>query len=810
MRNHSTLSTHLSRLPSKLKPKTPLNLNPLPIFTISTLIPSSNSSTPFFPAHHDFHRKRRKFAHLLQLRVPPTGPNRCYYKKIHGQMIVSGCHSDIYLTNILLNSYSKSDRLDDARQVFDKMSDRNLITWSSMLSTYTQHGCGEEALLLFTELQECCRDLYHNEFILASVVSACTQLRAVVEGAQVHCFVIKTGFDRDVFVGTCLVGFYSKNGRIEAAKMVFDDMPVKSNVTWTAIIVGYSESGRSDVALQLFNRLTESDVVPDRYVLSSVISACSALGLLESGKQIHAYVLRNGIDTDLSVTNSLIDFYAKCHKVKMSKKLFNQMDVKNVVSWTTMIAGFMQNSCDWEAMRHFFEMSRLGWRPDSFTCTSILTSCGSLRALEQGRQVHSYTIKTNLEMDDFVKNGLIDMYAKCNSLVDAKEVFDIITEHNVISYNAMIEGYASRDMLFEPLGLFQEMRLRSLHPTQLTFVSLLGLSASLSALDLSKQIHGLIVKFGVSLEIYVGSSLVDVYSKCLCTKDARNVFEGMIERDIVVWNAMVSGYTLNRQGEEALKLFLQLKFLGMKPNEFTYVALVTASSDLVSLIHGQQFHSQLIKIGLDLESYVSNALLDLYAKCGSIKDARKIFDDIPHRDVVCWNSMISRYAEHGYAQEAVDMFDLMRVEGVVPNYVTFVGVLSACSHVGLVESGLNHFESMMSMFGIEPGVEHYVSIVSLLGRAGKLDKAKEFIEQMPIEPAAIVWRSLLSACRAAGEVDMGKHAAEMAISLDPKDSGSYILLSNILASKGLWNDVEIVRQKMRGNEVLKEPGHSWI
>ncbi|KAK9114610.1 hypothetical protein Syun_021407 [Stephania yunnanensis] len=620
------------------------------------------------------------------------------------------------------------------------MSDRNLITWSSMLSTYTQHGCGEEALLLFTELQKCCCDLYHNEFILASLVSACTQLRAVVEGAQVHCFVIKTGFDRDVFVGTCLVGFYSKNGRIEAAKMVFDDMPVKSNVTWTAIIVGYSESGRSDVALQLFNRLTESDVVP--------------------------------IDTDISVNNSLIDFYAKCHKVKMNEPI--------------------------------------GLETDSFTCTSILTSCGSLRALEQGRQVHSYTIKTNLEMDDFVKNGLIDMYAKCNSLVDAKEVFDIITEHNVISYNAMIEGYASRDMLFEPLGLFQEMRLRSLHPTQLTFVSLLGLSASLSALDLSKQIHGLIVKFGVSLEIYVGSSLVDVYSKCLCTKDARNVFEGMIERDIVVWNAMVSGYTLNRQGEEALKLFLQLKFLGMKPNEFTYVALVTASSDLVSLIHGQQFHSQLIKIGLDLESYVSNSLLDLYAKCGSIKDARKIFDDIPHRDVVCWNSMISRYAEHGYAQEAVDMFDLMRVEGVVPNYVTFVGVLSACSHVGLVESGLNHFESMISMFGIEPGVEHYASIVSLLGRAGKLDKAKEFIEQMPIEPAAIVWRSLLSACRAAGEVDIGKHAAEMAISLDPKDSGSYILLSNILASKGLWNDVEIVRQKMRGNEVLKEPGHSVL
>ncbi|MCL7028114.1 hypothetical protein MKW94_000290 [Papaver nudicaule] len=402
------------------------------------------------------------------------------------------------------------------------------------------------------------------------------------------------------------------------------------------------------------------------------------------------------------------------------------------------------------------------------------------------------------------------MYAKCTSLEDARKAFDIMDAHNVISYNAMIEGYARQGGVCEALDLFHMMRVRSFSPSLLTFVSLLGVSASSSTIELSKQIHGLAVKFGVALDLYTGSALIDVYCKCFCVDDAKLIFNEMTERDIVVWNAMISGYTQSGQSDKALKLFSELLISRIRPDELTFVALVTAASDLASLIHGQQFHSQLIKISLDLEPFVSIALVDMYAKCGSIEEARILFDSINQRDAVCWNSMISRYAQHGHAKEALIMFDQMIAEGIEPTYVTFVGVLSACSHVGLVEVGLNHFESMKSGYGIEPGMEHYACVVDLLGKAGKLHEAKEFIDQMPIEPAAIVWRSLLSSCRMVGEVELAKYAAEMAISFDPNDSGSYILLSNILASKGMWTDVEKVRKKMNSNEVLKEPGHSWI
>ncbi|KAG6657445.1 pentatricopeptide repeat-containing protein At4g39530 [Carya illinoinensis] len=775
-------------------------------FNLSTLAASLlRSQEPSFP-RRPLRTIKRKFAYLLQ--IPVSDNPILYYNTIHGQIVVSGFGNDVFLANILLRWHSKSGRLRDARMLFDNMPERNLITWSSMVSMYSQHDCNEEALMVFLGLLRS-SDENPNEYVLASAIRSCTQLGALDQGVQVHGFVIKTGYFQDVYVGTTLIDFYAKNYHMDEATLVFDGLTEKTAVTWTTIIVGYVKSGRSEVSLQLFNQMRETDVVPDKYVLSSVLSACSALEFLEGGKQIHAYVLRRAMKMDVSVTNVLIDLYAKCGKVHTARKIFDKVVVKNIISWTTMIAGYMQNSFNLEAMKLFAEMARLGWKPDGFACTSILTSCGSLEALENGRQVHAYTIKANLEYDDFVKNGLIDMYAKCSSLTDAKRVFDAMADHNVVSYNAMIEGYSREEKLNEALDLFHQMRCRLFPPSLLTFVSLLGVSTTLFTLELSKQIHSLIIKYGASLDVFAGSALIDVYSKCSCIRDARFVFEEITERDIVVWNAMFCGYTQQLENEEALKLYSELQLSRQRPNEFTFAALITAASNLASLQHGQQFHNQVIKVGVDSEPFVTNSLVDMYAKCGSMEEAWKTFNSTVWRDVVCWNSMISAYSHHGEVDEALQVFERMIKEGIRPNYVTFVGVLSACSHAGLVEDGLRHFESMVD-FGIEPGTEHYACIVSLLGRAGKLFEAKEFIEKMPIKPAAVVWRSLLSACRVAGNVDMGRYAAEMAISIDPTDSGSYILLSNIFASKDMWVDVKRLRERMDFNGVVKEPGSSWI
>ncbi|TKY60351.1 Pentatricopeptide repeat-containing protein [Spatholobus suberectus] len=779
---------------------------------VSETLHFSTLSPHFLQSHDSPILKQRKIgrelANLLQLPCPKI-PTSHYYKKIHAHIVVLGFHQhDVFLVNTLLHAYSKLNLLSDAQKLFDIMPQRNLVTWSSMVSMYNQYGYNVEALVLFWRFMRSCSE-EPNEYILASVIRACTQLGSLGQALQVHGFIVKGGFVQDVYVGTSLIDFYAKHGYVDEARLIFDGLEVKTTVTWTTMIAGYSKHGRSEVSLMLFNQMREGDVYPDRYVISSVLSACSMLEFLEVGRQIHGYVLRRGFDMDVSVVNGIIDFYLKCHKVKTGRKLFDQLVDKDIVSWTTMIAGCMQNSFHNDAMDLFVEMVRKGWKPDAFGCTSILNSCGSLQALEKGRQVHAYAIKVNIDNDGFVKNGLIDMYAKCDSLNNARKVFDIVAAINVVSYNAMIEGYSRQDKLVEALDLFHEMRLSLSPPTLLTLVSLLGLSASLFLLELSSQIHGLIIKYGVSLDNFAGSALIDVYSKCSCVGDARLVFEEIYDKDIVVWNAMFSGYRQQLENEESLKLYKDLQMSRLKPNEFTFAAVIAAASNIASLRHGQQFHNQVIKMGLDDDPFVTNSLVDMYAKCGSIEEAHKVFSSTNQRDIACWNSMISTYAQHGEAAKALEEFKHMIMEGVKPNYVTFVGVLSACSHAGLLDLGFHHFDSM-SHFGIEPGIDHYACMVSLLGRAGKIYEAKDFIEKMPIKPAAAVWRSLLSACRVSGHVELGTYAAEMAISCDPADSGSYILLSNIFASKGMWANVRRVREKMDMSRVVKEPGWSWI
>ncbi|XP_020592271.1 pentatricopeptide repeat-containing protein At4g39530 [Phalaenopsis equestris] len=761
------------------------------------------SSTCHFPAI---------IADLLQSCISSPPLRSHLLQPIHAQALVAGLRSDLFINNLLIKGYSESGLLHEACQLFDGMPQRNIISWSSMISMYTQHFQAEDALFLFSCFRRSSTFSENpNEFILSSILRACCQSEVLTGCAvQVHGLAVKTGLALDVFVGTALINFYSRSGCMEQAMVIFEELPVRNSVTWTAILSGFCQMGRHELSLRMFSQMKASGVEPDMFVLSSLISACAAMEFLEGGRQAHGYVYRREVEMDVSVNNVLVDLYCKCSKVGTAKKVFERISSRNLVSWTTMISGYMQNSYDMDALALFSEMNRVGWRPDAFACTSALSSCGSLIALQHGKEVHAYTIKAYLWFDGYVNNALIDMYAKCDALDHAKVLFHAMNEQDVVSYNAMMEGYARHDEISEAFTLFNRMRSFSLHPSLLTFVSVIGVCASLSMVDTSKQVHCLIIKSGVTLEPFARSALVDVYSKCSYIDDARKVFDEMEERDLVMWNAMLFGYVQNGQGEEALKLFHQLFIVGMRPNEFTFTSVVAMASSFASLFHGSQFHAQITKVGLEFDSHVLNALIDMYAKCGSIEDARTLFEEINERDVACWNSMISRFAQHGHYKEALRIFESMVGKKVAPNYVTFVGVLTACCHGGLVEEGLSHFCAMKNGFGIEPGMEHYASVVNLLGCAGRLVEAKEFIEQMPVKPAAAVWRSLLSACRVYGDVELGRLAARKAISLDSNNSGSHVLMSNMLASKGMWEEVEKVRERMDQIGAVKEPGYSWI
>eukprot|EP01018_Ginkgo_biloba_P013099 Gb_10133 [translate_table: standard] len=729
-------------------------------------------------------------------------------KQIHAHMIDAGFEPDIVLANNLINMHAKGGSVNAARQVFDKMSERSVVSWTSMLTAYAQYGNGAEAFKLFCEMRWV--GSKPNQFTFASVLRAITGLGALQQGKQVHAQLIMNGYEAYIFVGNALVTMYSKCGSMNHALQVFDEIPEPDLVSWNAIIAGYVREGHVEDLLHLFEAITHVGIRPDGFTFSTVLSGCSGSGALVQGKLFHAHIIKSGFELNMSVGNALVTMYSKCGSREDARRVFNVMPKRDEVSWSAMIAGYAQDGHGEDALKLFCQMQMEGTKLNQFTFASVLSACVSFAALEPGKQVHAHTIKSGFELDVFVGSNLVDMYAKCGSIGDGYLIFDKMPVRDVISWSLMIAGYAQHGYGEDAIKLFCQMQLEGIELDHFTFVSVLRACANLADMKCGRQIHAHIMKAGFELDVFVGNALVDMYAKCESIETARNVFDKMPKRDEVSWTAMIVGCVQQRHCEEALKLFCEMQQKDMKPNQFTFASVLRACASLAALDQGNQVHGHIVKSVYFTDAFVGSALVDMYAKCGSIEDACKVFDDIPNRDVVSWNAMISGFAQHGHSQEVLQLIEQMLQEGMEPNSITFVGILSACSHGGLVDEGCCHFNSMIQDYGITPTMEHYACIVDLLGRAGLLDEAEDFINKMPFKPDAVVWQTLLGACRIHCSIELGERVAGCILELEPEDASAYVLLSNIYAASGRWNDVAKMRKMMKDRGVKKEPGRSWI
>eukprot|EP01018_Ginkgo_biloba_P030033 Gb_09792 [translate_table: standard] len=728
-------------------------------------------------------------------------------KRVHGHVIKTGADLSVFQRNNLVNMYAKSGSLEHARQVFDQIPQRNEVSWNAVIAAYARLGHGKEALELFRLMQR--EGMKPTQFVLASVISACTSVAAVEQGNQMHANIIKTGLESDVFVASALLHMYAKCGWLRTALQVFDKMPVRNVVSWTAMMVGYVQHGYAEDALLLYTQM-QREVSPNYKSFAIVLAACGCLQAEEQGKQVHAHTIKTGFESNVSVGNGLVTAYAKCGNIGDVCKVFNQMPKQDIISWNAMISGYANSGHDEEALKCFRKMQWADTKLNSVTLSSVLSSCVSLEALEQGKELHGYTIKTGYESSISVGNALVTMYARSSNIGDAGQVFDRMPGKDLVSWNALIGGYIENDQVEEGMNFFYQMQQAGVRMNYITFVSLLSACGVPKALELGKQLHANIISAGFEPDMFVRNALVTMYANCGSIENASKLFSKMPKEDVVSWNAMIAGYTHNGLGEAGLKLFWHLQRAGMRMDNFTFATALAACASLAALGHGKQVHASIIKAKFDWDVFVETALIDMYAKCGGIEDARLVFDKMFEQKIFSWNAMIAGYARHGHGEKALQLFCQMQLAGMNPDHVTFVSVLSACSHAGLVDEGYNYFHSMSHNHGIAPRVEHYACMVDLLGRAGCLDEAEDFINKMPLEPSALVWRSLLGACRVHCNMDKGKYAAECLLELDPHDAATYVLLSNIYAAAGKWNDVAKVRMLMKDNQVKKNPGCSWI
>ncbi|KAM6541046.1 hypothetical protein CsatB_005493 [Cannabis sativa] len=561
-------------------------------------------------------------------------------------------------------------------------------------------------------------------------------------------------------------------------------------------------------------------------------------------KQIQAQMTRTGLITDTFPASRVLAFCALADSgdIRYAHAFFTQIEKPNTYMWNTMIRGYLKAQFPEMGFSFFGQMVREGIEMDGLSFVWVIKACGNFPGISEGNLVHCKIWKMGFDMDLLVRNGLIHYYADRGCLLAARKVFDESSVRDVVTWTTMIDGYAAHDCLDEAKQVFESMLLSNVKPNEVTMIAMLSVCSSKRDILMGKHIYDYItmqnvncslnllnatldmfVKFGLLIEakkifdnmktkdVFSWTSMVNGYAKWGDLDSARSFFNCMPEKNVISWTAMIAGYSQNNQPKEALILFQDMMKAGLFPIENTLVCVLSACGQLGCLDLGQWIHRCCINPkGVQQSVILSNALIDMYAKSGSIYTAASLFNEMPLRNLVSWNTMIAGYASHGYAKQALILFEQMKNAGFEPDSITFVAVLSACSHGGLVSEGREHFKSMLRDYKLEPREEHYACLIDLLGRIGLLDQAYDLIRNMPMLPSESAWGALLNACRMHGNVELAKLSAQKLLEMDPQDSGIYVLLANTLANNKKWVDVRMVRSMMREVGVKKSPGRSLI
>lgn len=782
-------------------------------------------------------RKKKTFSHIFQECSNQTSLSPG--KQAHCQMIVSGFVPTVFVANCLIQLYIKCGDLGYANKVFDKMSQRDVvswnamvfgnasngmmgvakryfddmpekdvISWNSLISGYLKNGECLKSILVFVEMGRVGVGFDWTTF--AVVLKSCAVLEDVDVGIQVHGVAVKIAFDKDVVTGSALVDMYGKCRRLDDSIKFFYQMPEKNWVSWSAAIAGCVQNDKFITGVEFFKEMQRESIGLSQSTYASVFRLCAGFSAFRLGRQLHGHSLKTNFASDLIVGTAILDMYAKCGSMTEAQKMFNLFPIRNLQSFNAIIVGYAQSDQAIRALHLFQHLleSDLGF--DEISLSGAFSACAVVKGYLEGVQVHALAVKTTCESNICVANAILDMYGKSGALAEACRGFYEMERRDAISWNAIIAAHEQNGNEEATLSHFVSMLDSGMEPDEFTYGSVLKACAGQKALNYGMEVHNRIIKSGIGFHSFVGSALVDMYCKCGMMEEAEKIHDRIEQQTMVCWNAIISGFSLQKESEEAQKFFSRMLGKGVNPDHFTYATVLDTCANLATVGLGKQIHAQIIKLELQSDAYICSTLVDMYSKCGNMHDSKLIFEKATNRDFVTWNAMICGYAQHGLGEEALQIFEYMIVKNVTPNHATFVSVLRACAHIGLVEKGWHYFGLMSSDYGLAPQLEHYSCMVDIMGRAGQVDEALSLINDMPFEPDDVIWRTLLSTCKIHGNVEVAEKVADSLLQLDPQDSSAYILLSNIYADAGMWEKVSDMRKIMRYNKLKKEPGCSWI
>ncbi|OMO96251.1 hypothetical protein COLO4_15425 [Corchorus olitorius] len=576
------------------------------------------------------------------------------------------------------------------------------------------------------------------------------------------------------------------------------------------LITSYTKNSQPHNAIDIYAYLRRMDYEVDNFMVPAVLKACSFVSMTQLGKEIHGFAVKNGLIEDVFVSNALIQMYSECGSVESASLMFDNMGERDVVSWSTMIRSYVRSKLYREALEIIRKMNILQVRPSEVAMISMVNLFAELEDIEMGKAMHAYVTRNLEKMGVHLTTAFIDMYAKSGNLTSARLLFNRLNQKSIVSWTAMIAGCIHCNKVEEAMKVFARMIEENIKPNEITLLSLVVECGFVGALELGKQIHAYILRNGIWVSLALATALVDMYGKCGEVQNAKAVFDSIENKDVKAWSAMIAAYAQAHCIDEAFDLFVAMRDVGVRPNKVTMATMLSLCAEAGALDMGKWVHAFIDKQVIEMDMISKTALLEMYAKCGDIKGAWRLFRESEDRDIDMWNTMMVGFGMHGWGKEALELFSEMEGVGIRPNDITFIGLLHACSHAGLVEEGKMFFKKMVNDYALVPKIEHYGCMVDLLGRAGRLDEAYEMIKSMPIRANAIIWSALLAGCRIHKNTIIGEIAARQLVNLEPENCGYNVSVSNIYAVANKWNDVAGVRKAMKNKGMKKEPGLSSI
>ncbi|KAI4318172.1 hypothetical protein L6164_025975 [Bauhinia variegata] len=585
------------------------------------------------------------------------------------------------------------------------------------------------------------------------------------------------------------ISCYMRNGQVEEAQKLFGEMPHRNTVTSNAMLRGYFLNGHFDIAVNLFEQMPERDI----FSYNTAITGFMQYGDVDGAKKVFG-----GMPCRDTVTwNSMLSGYVRNGMMDQALRVFDEMPLKDVISWNLVVGGFV--SCAELALaRKYFEQMKVR---NVVSWTIMISGLSSAGQVVEARELFEAMPTRDIR----AWNAMIDGYIQNGYVQSAEDLFHKMPENDFSSWNELVNSLVRSQRVKDAIRIFMEMPQKC----QRTWNSIL---LDLVRNGLTKEAHAILEKFPHG-DIVSWTNIIVGYFKIGEVGSAVKLFESMSMRDATTWNAVIFGLGDNDHGEEGLRLYMKMKESGPAPDKSTLTSVLAICSNLPSLHFGKQIHSQVIKSGFSYFLAVSNAMVTMYARCGYMQSALLEFSSMINHDIISWNSIICGFAHSGDGRRALEMFDKMLLTDIKPNEITFVGVLSACSHAGLVDEGKYYFDFMKSNCSIGPKTSHYTCMVDLLARFGLIDEAISFVNQMRadgVEVPASVWGALLGACRIHKNIEVGKIAGEKILEMEPQNSGVYLILAEMFLSSKKKEDAENILLRMKEKGVKKQPGCSWI